>query len=658
MSTYPHQLVRRVFEEALDRPEAERMAFVEAACANNPEVLRQVKELLAARAEAGDFLQQEPERPRRIGRYVITGELGRGAMGIVYEAVDPLIGRGVAIKVIHLQPLAGSADTAFLRDRLFREARSAGMLFHPGIAVILDVGQEGDLSFIAMERVDGPSLFQVLEKERRIDRARALSIVRQTAAALDFAHDKGVVHRDIKPANIMLEKGVTVKVADFGIAKITNAQQQTQTGFPMGTPSYMSPEQVDGRTLDGRSDQFSLAVVGYELLTGSKPFQAETVTSLLHLIACGPRPSAHAANPELPAAADGIFQRVFARLPEERYASCAEFVAALEAALAGAPAAQKAVPEAAPVEPSRMQPSPPPAPKRRGLAIGIAAVVVVLLLAGALAYRFLPKTQLRSGAPPSLPASPPPTAPGSAPASLPVIARFSADPESIAAGASATLNWEASGASTLTIDPDIGKVPAQGPLTVRPGKTTTYVLTASNAAGKNTAETTITIAAPAAADKAVQARQICGDALAKRRAGQAAQAVPLFRQAADLGGTCGMTALGEYYLEEVNDAPRDGKEALRWFRKAGDAGDAAAMLQVGACYELGVGAAADDQVAATWYGKAAGRGNAAAMFNLGQMYESGRGVTRDLEKARDMYIKSAAAGNADARSRLAHLPSK
>ena len=191
------------------------------------------------------FLGDRPRQMERIGRYVITGELGRGAMGVVYGATDPLIGRSVAVKVIHLQLRPDSKEAEFMRDRLFREARAAGRLFHPGIVVILDVGQEGDIAFIAMERVDGTTLERTLASRKKLKIAEALDILRQTAAALDYAHQNGVVHRDIKPANIMLHKGTTVKVADFGIAKSMSTEHGTVAGMIMGTPSYMSPEQIE-----------------------------------------------------------------------------------------------------------------------------------------------------------------------------------------------------------------------------------------------------------------------------------------------------------------------------------------------------------------------------------------------------------------------------
>jgi serine/threonine-protein kinase len=183
-----------------------------------------------------------------------------------------------------------------------------------------------------MERVEGVSLYQALASGRGIARAEALEILRQAAAALDYAHRNGVVHRDIKPANIILDRGVTVKVADFGIAKITSTEHHTVTSMVMGTPSYMSPEQIEALPLDGRSDQFSLAVVAYELLTGRRPFQADSLATLAHMIVYADRPSARGVNPGLPPPVDVVLRRSLARFPNDRYPSCTEFVVALEAA--------------------------------------------------------------------------------------------------------------------------------------------------------------------------------------------------------------------------------------------------------------------------------------------------------------------------------------
>src|SRR5882724_8804673 len=200
----------------------------------------------------------------RIGRYKIVRELGRGAMGVVYHAIDPNIGRPVAIKTIQLGGNRTPEEQERLRERLFREARSAGILSHPGIVTIYDVEQQGDLAYIAMEYVDGPTLDQLLSSGQNTSSDQLFSILGQTAAALDYAHGKGIVHRDIKPANIMIAKDGTAKITDFGIAKVTASEQFTMTGAIVGTPHYMSPEQVQGQAVDGRSHQFSLAVITYE----------------------------------------------------------------------------------------------------------------------------------------------------------------------------------------------------------------------------------------------------------------------------------------------------------------------------------------------------------------------------------------------------------
>lgn len=617
MSPETHQLVRRLFDETLERPEAERTPFLQAACAGDSEVFAQVAQLLAAHAEAGRFLEAEPVRPQRIGRYMVTGELGRGSMGIVYKAVDPLIGRDVAVKVIRLQPLADGSEAAFLRDRLLREARSAGLLFHPGIVVILDVGQEGDVPFIAMQYVEGPSLFQVLAAPPKIGNAEALQILQQTAAALDFAHGKGIVHRDIKPANIMLEKGVTVKVADFGIAKIASSQHSTRTGVTMGTPSYMSPEQLDAKPLDGKSDQFSLAVVAYELLTGAQPFRAESFTALAHTIAYGPRPSASAANPELPAGVDQVFNRALGKLPEERYANCREFVGALERTFTGH------VSGGGVETPAVRSPA-----GRTSRYIGCGAVVAMLLVGA-----WLGRVWLISPSPPSL--------------TVPDIA-FSADPKSIETGAQATLSWKVSGATEVTVEPGIGKKPAADHVLVKPAQSTYYVLQAANAAGAAFQEVLVEV-------NSASPLQLYLDGKSNLRNQQFDEGLALLRQAGELGETRAMVELGELLMEGGGGHTRDEEEALQWFTRAADAGVVKGMLYVGEFYELGMGAPENDELAVYWYRRAADRGSPDATYNLGKMYEGGLGVLRDPGKARELYQRAAQMGNADAKTRLVRL---
>jgi predicted Ser/Thr protein kinase len=270
----------------------------------------------------------------RIGRYKIVRELGRGAMGVVYHAIDPNIGRPVAIKTIQLAGTHDSEEQNRMRERLFREARSAGILSHPGIVTIYDVEQQGDLAYIAMEYVDGPTLDHVLSTEGIIPPERMFGILGQTAAALDYAHQKGIVHRDIKPANIMIAADGTAKITDFGIAKITASEQFTMTGSILGTPHYMSPEQVQGQPVDGRSDQFSLAVIAFEMLTGEKPYSGDHLTTVVYKIVAEEPVAPHRLNPTLSGGIENVLRKGLAKKADGRYRTCQEFAQALEAACA------------------------------------------------------------------------------------------------------------------------------------------------------------------------------------------------------------------------------------------------------------------------------------------------------------------------------------
>ena len=328
------QRIMELFDAALREAPAHRPEFLRNACGDN-ELWAEVSSLVAAHERLGDTSQPATARAEdgtgapgltRIGRYELGRELGRGGMGIVFEAHDPLIGRTVALKTIRLEGYRTPAEREWLRQHLFREARSAGALSHPNLVIIHDSGVEGDLAFIAMERLDGPTLQQRLAAGKRLDREEALASLRQAADALDYAHQAGVVHRDIKPSNIMFHHaatGATVKITDFGIAKIAGAELPTRTGMPMGTPNYMSPEQIQGQPVDGRSDQFSLAVVAFEMLTARKPFPAESVVAVVHEIVYGERPSARAVVPDFPAGVDEVFERGLAKDSQDRYRTCA-----------------------------------------------------------------------------------------------------------------------------------------------------------------------------------------------------------------------------------------------------------------------------------------------------------------------------------------------
>ncbi len=253
-------------------------------------------------------------------------------MGVVYQALDPAIGRTIAIKSIRLQDLTDAVERDRLRERLVREAQSAGILSHPGIVTIYDIAEENGVAYIFMEFVNGPPLEKMLLREQTPDKETILSILRQTAAALDYAHKKGIVHRDIKPANIMIHEDGTAKITDFGVAKIIS-QQMTLAGAMMGTPSYMSPEQVQGGAITGRADQFSLAVIAYEVLTGEKPFAAEYLPTLLFKIVREDPISPQRLNPTLGPLVEAVLRRALAKKPDDRYESCSEFIAALSTAL-------------------------------------------------------------------------------------------------------------------------------------------------------------------------------------------------------------------------------------------------------------------------------------------------------------------------------------
>jgi len=272
----------------------------------------------------------------QIGRYRILDELGRGATGVVYRAQDPAIGRVIAIKTIRLSDFTDESERERLRERLFREAQSAGMLSHPNIVTIYDIAEENGLAYIFMECVDGPPLEKVLNDANPIPSENALSILRQTATALDYAHQKGIVHRDIKPANILIDERTHAKITDFGVAKIMS-QQMTQSGVMMGTPNYMSPEQVQGHAVDGRADQFSLAVIAYEMLTGEKPFLADQLPALLFRIVREDPVPPQRLNPTVGPQVETVLKKALAKSANDRYGTCVQFVDALAAALQASP---------------------------------------------------------------------------------------------------------------------------------------------------------------------------------------------------------------------------------------------------------------------------------------------------------------------------------
>ena len=270
--------------------------------------------------------------PSMLGRYRVLKELGRGAMGLVYLGKDPTIQRFVAIKTMRLDPADHDDKLQDVKARFFREAESTGRLSHPNIVTIYDAGEENDLGYIAMELIEGTPLKQWSRKPNLMPVNEVLLTVATVADALDYAHQQGVVHRDIKPANIMLTKDRVVKVMDFGIAKMASSSK-TQTNIVLGTPTYMSPEQIAGKKVDGRSDIFSLGIVLFELLTGQLPFTADNLSAVLFSIAHHPHPAIQTLRPDLPPMVQEIVDRALQKELLHRYRRAEEFAGELRACL-------------------------------------------------------------------------------------------------------------------------------------------------------------------------------------------------------------------------------------------------------------------------------------------------------------------------------------
>lgn len=374
----------------------------------------------------------------KLGKYEIRGELGRGAMGVVYEAYDPLIERVVALKTIRPEALAG-AQSAEILARFKREAQAAGKLTHPSIVGIYEFGEDAGVWFIAMELVKGRELKEYFEEQQRFKTVDIVRILSQILSALGYSHKLGVVHRDVKPSNVFILPDGTVKVADFGIAHVDQSQL-TQVGSVLGTPAYMSPEQILGMPVDGRSDLFSVGVILYQFLTGERPFTGNATVTMRKVLEEDPLPPSRF-NTQIPGAMDGVVRRALAKKADERFQSAEEFAQALVDAAAAKPdrsgdTTMMPAAAAATAVASTPAASKPAAAPRKSQAPAIAivgAIVVVAAVAGTwyamqgrgsqdaapVVAKAVPKAEPPEAAPPAPPvaaatpvAAPAPTEPG------------------------------------------------------------------------------------------------------------------------------------------------------------------------------------------------------------------------------------------------------
>ena len=260
-----------------------------------------------------------------LGRYEIIGELGQGAMGIVYKAKDPIIDRIVAIKTINLGLAMAPDERTEYEARFYQEAKAAGRLSHPNIVTVYDVGKSGDVAYIAMEFLQGRELRDILNDRVHLPVIQVIDIIMQLASGLSYAHEHGIVHRDMKPSNIMVIRDGLVKITDFGIARMASSKVRTQTGIVLGSPKYMSPEQVLGKPIDQRTDIFSLGVILYEMLVGKAPFVGDTLNAVMQQTINAIPPAPGTFNSEVPAILDLIVSKTLAKELNYRYQNAREF---------------------------------------------------------------------------------------------------------------------------------------------------------------------------------------------------------------------------------------------------------------------------------------------------------------------------------------------
>lgn len=558
--------------------------------------------------------------PLRLGKYEIRRELGRGAMGVVYEAFDPLIERRVAIKTIRTDNFDQDNVLAML-NRFEREAKAAGRLNHPSIVTIHDYGKDNDVAYIVMEFVPGKPLAAYLAEHAHFKPRDAVRIVVQILDALEHAHYNGVVHRDIKPANILVLRDFGIKVADFGIARL-DSSTLTQTGHRLGTPQCMSPEQFLGLEVDRRTDVFSTGVILYELLTGERPFPGSSLTTIMHQVLKVEPPPPSELNATLPNEFDAVVRKALAKKPDHRFQTAAEFSIALKLALN----AQNA--------PAPRSPAPAGEPLDGALNI----------------YEMLGET--KTGVLPDAAATPAATAPRQ-PA-----AQANPAPPRKNRWRPAVLVLLALGLTAGLLLPGKHK-PATSPTAPRPATPETAE------AARNTAAT-MEIEFWNSIKNSNDPRDFT-EYMDKYPAGQfaglARNRLEKPTTPADIQADIPPHAAGKMEPEpggEENSRTAQDREPgnvsprmVEFLAQRAAAGHDQAMNRLGTLFRDGQGVARDDAEAVRWFRRAAEKGNARAMNNLAVMYAKGRGVPRDETQAEHWFRRAAMQGERRAPDKLA-----
>jgi hypothetical protein len=543
--------------------------------------------------------------PPMVGKYEVVDELGRGGMGIVYKAFDPGIGRTVALKVMSDQL---ARDTEF-RERFLREARGAGILQHPNIVTVHELGEWQGAPFIAMEFLQGRSLEDILKNEKTMPLQKRLDIVAQVCRGLDYAHARGIVHRDIKPANVMVTTDGVAKVVDFGIARLAN-QKLTNTGHVLGTVSYMSPEQLQGKTLDGRSDIFAVGVMLFEAMTSVLPFAAEDTGAAITNTLYRQPPSLSNFLANYPKELDDIVSKCLAKEPGERFQTAGELADKLtqvQQELQQSQAAPTIIRSTPLPNDGCVYPFPTPSLPQQGLPktrrnIIVAGAIMLLILVSFFGVRMF---------------------------------RSRSHPSEITDISDLRKRANSGDAASQL---QLGRAYASGKGVDRNYSEAAEWFRKSAEQGNSHGQANL--------------GRLYAEGLGVKQ--DHAEAYKWFRKAAEQGDPAGQCYLGVQY-EFGRGVTQDITEAAQWYRKSAEQNFAFAQLSLGNLYAGGKGVPYDDSEAVRWYRKAADHGDATAQYALAGMYKQGKGVTQDYSEAVNWYRKSADQGFGDAQVNLGSM---